>query len=211
MRARAAAQDLPLLLLRQKVSATQQYLVGNCDSASDSRKGEVLKYRLSTSSSKGSPDPHPLPHKHEPPRSSCLPPARQQPQVPSLLHEAEVSTHFHSATLKHEVFLGIWRSIREPGLSQARAMSTHHLQLRHRATQGPFLAVHKRICRRERRNHQVTTVSLKTLTRILPRSPCSLQAGDSWLFPPSHLAWRWSCTRSGRSAARAPDGKERWS
>lgn len=37
----------------------------------------------------------------------------------------------------------------------------------------------------KRRNHQVTVVSPETLTGILPRSPCSLQAGDLWPFPPT--------------------------
>lgn len=112
--------------------------------------------------------------------------------------------HFHLATLKHGFFLGIWRSIREPGVSEAQVASTHHLQLRHRATQGPFLAVHKRICRTERRNHQVTVVSLKIPTRILPHSPCSLQAGDLWLFPPFRPIQRHKAAR-GRDTAHAQE------
>lgn len=150
------------------------------------------------------PDQHPLPYKCEPPRSSCLPTAQQQPQLLSPLREAEASKHFHSVTLKHGFFLGIWRSIREPGISEAQVASTHHLQLRHRATQGPFLAVHKRICRTERRNHQVTVVSLEIPTRILPQSPCSLQAEDLSLFPPFRPIQRHKAAR-GRDTAHAQE------
>jgi len=166
----------------------QKHPVRNHHSAAASRKGKVLQHRLPTITPECSPRLTPSPLQARATEKLLPYPSTQQPQLLSPLRQVESSTHFHPATLKHVFFLGIWRSNGEGGVSEARAASTHHLQLRHRATQGPFLAVHKRICRTERRNHQVTVVSLEIRTRTPPRRPCSLQAGDLRLCPPFHLA-----------------------
>lgn len=116
-------------------------------------------------------------------RDPHLPPAQREPRLLSPPPcEAETPKQTHSATGKGGLFLGIWRSIREAGV-----VSTHHLQLRHRATQGPFLAVHKRICRTERRNHHngsPVSLGIPPSPFPPPRSPCSQPA--LWLSPPTH-------------------------
>lgn len=124
-------------------------------------------------------------------RDPHLPPAQRGPRLLSPPPcEAETPTQTHSATGKRGLFLGIWRSIREPGV-----VSTHHLQLRHRATQGPFLAVHKRICRTERRNHHDGSPVSLGIPPLFPppRSPCSRPG--LWLSPPT-------CPSSSRAQHR---------
>lgn len=127
----------------------------------------------------------------------------------------------HSATGKRGLSLGVWRSIREPGVSEARVVGTHHLQLRHRATQGPFLAVHKRICRTERRNHhdgspvslgippEPPPSAMPTLLRArrpVAQPPHPLQRRRSHARPDTACAWRpWS--RSSGQKERPAQGR----
>lgn len=81
-----------------------------------------------------------------------------------------------------------------------RVASTHHLQLRHRATQGPFLAVHKRICRTEEKSS-----GHRGLPRDTNKDPAALSLlppGRRFTALPSHLLWPHEAA-GGADAARA--------
>lgn len=79
-------------------------------------------------------------------------------------------------------------------------VNTHHLQLRHRAAQGPFLAVHKGICRAESRRDQDRSLALCHAPTLLPSPVAAQPPAPACMLPALHTQ---SCKRAASCTAQS--------